>query len=49
MPLEDFSKWTSLDGSSELVYLWANGVHRPKSGSFVGLKTKDDVVVPEFM
>lgn len=49
MPLEDFSKWVNLEGTSELLLHWANGNNRPKSGSFLGLKTKEGVVIPEFL
>ena len=49
MPLEDYSKWTDVNGTCELIYMWASNLNRPKSGSFVILKNKDNIVIPEFL
>lgn len=49
MPLEDFSKWTKPDDISALIKMWADGYNRPRSGSFVILKNKDNCVVTEFV
>jgi short-subunit dehydrogenase involved in D-alanine esterification of teichoic acids len=49
MPLEDFSKWTSTDLTADLLLMWCNGFNKPKTGSFAMLKTKDDIVIPEFI
>eukprot|EP00794_Sanderia_malayensis_P005727 gene5727-6427_t len=41
MPNADFSAWTSLEYVASLFYDWTQGVDVPKSGSLVGLVTKD--------
>jgi len=49
MPNEDFSKWTKPDGISNILKMWAEGINRPKSGSFAILKMKDNYVVPDLV
>lgn len=49
MPLEDFSKWTSVDSTADLIYMWASDINRPKSGSFCLLKNINGLIVPEYV
>ena len=41
MPKEDFTKWANPDQIAGLVRSWAEGLNRPKNGSFVHLKVKN--------
>jgi len=34
---------------AELVHMWAEGINRPKNGSFAKLLLKNDMVLPEFL
>ena len=49
MPTEDFTKWTKPEGIATLIKMWADGLNRPKSGSFTVLKNKDNIVIPELV
>lgn len=49
MPLEDVSKWTNLESTADLLYMWAIGINLPRTGSFALLKTKENIVIPDFI
>ena len=49
MPLEDFTKWIKPEVIAEFLKMWADGLNKPKSGSYALLKYKDGIVVPDYI
>ena len=49
MPTADHSTWAPPEKIAGLLKMWAEGVNRPKNGSYAVLKTINGSVVPEFV